>query len=192
MTEQEIMAVSHGDMVQLCLLRYDEVKTAMRETFSERLKAHQREYFRKRYADDPEFRERRKETTKRASKKYADKNREKRRESVRKWRERHPEYYSKYKKECRQKIREEMAAAALAESELKPEAPASVFEPKEPKSMTDPEKYAYWQGVVDDLEYRFHNREIDVETYFGKRSAAMSHLQAAEARMRPYERKRIN
>jgi len=46
--------------------------------------------------------------------------------------------------------------------------------------------------VLDDLEYRLHNREIDVETYFGKRSAAMSHRDAAEARMRPYERKRIN
>jgi len=162
MTEQEIMAVSHNDMVQLCLLRYDELKTAMRETYRERLKAHQREYSRKRYADDPGFRERKKDTSKRAYKKWADKN------------------------------REEMAAAALAEAVVKPETPVSVFEPKEPKSMTDPEKYAYWQGVVDDLEYRFHNREIDVETYFGKRSAAMSHLQAAEVRMRPYERKRIN
>lgn len=50
---------------------------------------------------------------------------------------------------------------------------------------TDKEAAAYWRQVIDDLEYRYFAKEIDVEAYFSGRNAAMSHLLAAEERMKP-------
>lgn len=202
MTEQQIMSITHEDLVQLFLLRRDDLKAASKEAVRIRHKEKQRIWDKKRLADE-NYRILHNERNKR----YRENHKEHIRELQKSWFEKNRAKNARKCKEYRcRKILEEQQNVMATVTEAKPHIiitpellriPATV-KPERTSSgampipdfeltecRTDKEAAAYWQTVIDDLEYRYFAKEIDVEAYFSGRNAAMSHLLAAEERMKP-------
>lgn len=193
MTDREIMAMSHEDMVRLFLLRRDDLKAASKE--AARIARNER------HRNDPEYQAYHAEYQRNWSKA----NREHIQEYRRHWHEKNREKENEYWREWRRKkaLEKQPAVTAAVAVTVGPpaiipqasETPKVVIprvkvvvselpDPDEPRRRTDKETAAYWQQVLDDLECQFDGGEIDVEAYYNRRNVATNHLLAAEARMK--------
>lgn len=201
MTEQQILKISHDDLVRLFMLRRDDLKEASKEAARIKHKEKQRIWDKKRLADEnyrilhnernKKYRENHKEHIRELNKSWLEKNREKNARRCKEYR-------------CRNILEEQQDVMATV-TEAKPHiiiTPELLQIPKTVKPertssgampipdfeltqvRTDKEAAAYWRQIIDDLEYRFFAKEIDVEAYFSGRNTAMSHLIAAENRMK--------
>lgn len=166
MTEQQIMSITHDDLVQLFVLRRDDLKAASKEAVRIARK--------ERYKKDPEFRARRVE----CSKIWGKANKEYRKEYMRRWRDVN-----------REKLRLSFKKRAI-DKRVKVVI-SKMPEPDEPRRRTDIEAVAYWRQVVDNLENQFIGKQIDIETYYSKRNAAMIQLAAIESRLK-CQKKELN
>lgn len=193
MTDQQIMALAPDDLVRLFLLRREDLKAASKE--AARIARNER------HRNDPEYQAYHAEY----QRNWCKANREHLQEYRRHWHEKNRGKENEYRREWRRKKALEKQPADISESTSpqvhkstsprvhKPEiviprvkvVVSELPEPDEPRRRTDKETAAYWQQVVDDLEYRYNAKEIEVEAYFSGRNAAMSHLLAAEERMKP-------
>lgn len=204
MTDTLIMKLQHDDLVRLFLLRRDDLKAASKEAARLKQKEQKRILNKKRLSDE-NYRKLHNER----NRKYRESHKEQFREYQKSWFEKNREKNAQRCKEYRRRkaLRNEEADVTPIVAEvrthpvIKPELlrihktvkpqkkepgvrPFPDFELTEIR--TDKEAAAYWQTVIDSLEYRFFAKEIDVETYFNERNIAASHMIAAENRMKRY------
>lgn len=202
MTEQQIMSITHDDLVQLFMLRRDDLKAASKEAVRIRHKEQQRIWDKKRLADEnyrilhneqnKKYRENHKEHIRELQKSWFEKNRAKNAQKCKEYRCRKA---LEKAAECHANVAQFTPHIIITPELLqipktvKPERTSSGAMPipdfELTQVRTDKEAAAYWRQVIDDLEYRYFAKEIDVEAYFSGRNAAMSHLLAAEERMKP-------
>lgn len=194
MTEQQIMSITHDDLVQLFVLRREDLKAAGKE--ATRITRNER------HKKNPEYQARQAGY----NRIWNQANKEYRKEYLRRWNAENREKVNEYARNRRRKRALEKQSAVTAAVAVTVGPPAIIpqvsetpkvviprvkvvvskmSEPDEPKRRTNKGTVEYWQSVIDDLEYRFFAKEIDVEAYFSGRNAAMSHLLAAEERMKP-------
>lgn len=158
---EQLIALSHDNLVQLCLLRREDVRAAMKEATK---------IF---YKEDPEYKAKMAEY----QRNWYLKNKSRHLENSKRWHERNKENLREYRK----RYYERRKAAANHREET---AAAAAFQPEEPERSTDEQKLAYWNAVLRELDEMFTAKEIDVETYINQSNIATSHALAAEIRIK--------
>ena len=164
-----IIELPLDSLVQLCLLRQEDVRIAMRKAATIR--------YRERHTEINNL------TRRDYQKKWRADNREKCKEYQKKWRADNREKCEEYQRQyhARNKDRKEPARPEKM-TVLKDEDEIYV----EPERLTDMQKVKYWNAVLEGLDEKFSAKEIDVETYINESNIAASHVLAAEIRMKKY------
>lgn len=156
---EQLIALSHDNLIQLCLLRREDVRAAMREATK---------IF---YREDPAYKAKMAEY----HRNWYLKNKSRHLENSKRWHERNKENVREYRK----RYYERRKAAANHREET---AAAAANLPKRRTDTTDSVKY--WNDRIAEYDRRFSNKEIDVEEWSQSVSCAVIHRDAAERRMK--------